>query len=101
MSEISPIIYEVGLGGIIGFITGFFIKKLGKLILFLIGVFTAVLVYLGLKGVLSVNYEELFKLISDSLGLAGSAFSWLIHVIVLLPFVASFAMGFLVGFKLG
>ncbi|MEM2537577.1 MAG: FUN14 domain-containing protein [Candidatus Bathyarchaeia archaeon] len=102
MSDIlSPIIYELGLGGICGFIIGFSIKKLGKLILFLIGLFAAILVYLGLKGVLNVNYEALFKLVSDLLGAAGSAFSWLIHTIILLPFAASFAAGFIVGFKLG
>lgn len=102
MSEVlPPIIYELGLGGIGGFIVGFAIKKLSKFMLVLIGLFIAFLVYLGLKGVLSVNYEALFKFISDLLGMAASAFSWFIHAIALLPLAASFAAGFLVGFKLG
>jgi len=98
---LSPIFYELGLGGFSGFIVGFFVKKLGKLILVLVGLFVTVLVYLGLRGVLSVNYEMLFKLISDFLGKVGGAFSWLIHTIILLPFAASFIVGFLAGFKLG
>jgi uncharacterized membrane protein (Fun14 family) len=102
MSEVlTPIVYELGLGGIGGFIVGFAIKKLSKLILFLIGLFILVLIYLGVKGVISVNYEALFAFISDLFGAASSALSWLVHTIALLPFAASFIAGFLIGFKLG
>ncbi|MEM2439818.1 MAG: FUN14 domain-containing protein [Candidatus Bathyarchaeia archaeon] len=102
MSDILPtIIYELGLGGLGGFLMGFALKKLSKLILFLVGLFIAFLVYLNIKGVLSLNYEALFNFISDLLGAAGSAFSWLVHTIALLPFAASFVVGFLIGLKLG
>jgi uncharacterized membrane protein (Fun14 family) len=98
---LPPIVYELGLGGFLGFIVGFSVKKLGKLILVLAGLFVTVLVYLGLRGVLSVNYDALFRLLSDLLGKVSGAFSWLIHTIILLPFAASFIAGFLAGFKLG
>ncbi|MBS7607969.1 MAG: FUN14 domain-containing protein [Candidatus Bathyarchaeia archaeon] len=102
MSDVlPPIIYELGLGGLGGFIIGFTIKKLSKLILFLLGLFIVFLVYLNIKGVLSLNYEALFSFISELLGTAGSAFSWLVHTIALLPFAASFVAGFLLGLKLG
>jgi len=102
MSEILPsIVYELGLGGVCGFIIGFAVKKLSKLILFLLGLFVALLVYLHIKGVLSLNYEALFNFISELLGTVGNAFSWFIHTIALLPFAASFVVGFLIGFKLG
>ncbi|MCS7124637.1 MAG: hypothetical protein NZ932_04385 [Candidatus Bathyarchaeota archaeon] len=102
MSEfLSPIIYELGLGGIGGFIIGFAVKKLSKLAIFLLGLFTAFLVYLGLKGVLSLNYEALFSFLSGLLGTVSHAFSWLIHTVALLPFAASFVAGFFIGLKLG
>lgn len=102
MSDVlPPIIYELGLGGIGGFIVGFAVKKLSKLILILTGLFTAFLIYLGLKGVLSLNYEALFNFISDLLGTASGALSWIIHTVALLPFAASFVAGFLIGLKLG
>lgn len=102
MSDIlPPIVYELGLGGLGGFIIGFAIKKLSKLILVLIGLFIAFLVYLGLKGVLSLNYDALFEFINELLGTASNTLSWLIHTIALLPFAASFVAGFLMGLKLG
>lgn len=102
MSGILPsILYELGLGSLGGFIIGFAIKKLSKLILFLLGLFVLFLVYLNVKGVLSLNYEALFSFISELLGAVGGAFSWLVHTIALLPFAASFVAGFLLGLKLG
>lgn len=102
MSEVlPPIVYELGIGGIGGFIVGFALKKLSKLILLLIGLFIAVLIYLEVKGVISVNYEALLTFMGNLLGLASNALSWLIHTIALLPFAASFIAGLLIGLKLG
>jgi uncharacterized membrane protein (Fun14 family) len=102
MSEIiSPLAYQLGVGGIGGFIVGFAIKKLSKLILFLIGIFLIILLYLGTSGVISINYDSLFNALAGLLGFAGQAASWLIGLISLLPFVGSFVVGFLLGFKLG
>lgn len=102
MSEIiSPLAYQFGVGGVGGFIVGFFIKKISKLILFLIGVFLMLLIYLGASGVISVNYDELFNALAGLFSFAGQAASWLIGIISLLPFVGSFIAGFLLGFKIG
>jgi uncharacterized membrane protein (Fun14 family) len=103
MSEIFPsIIFQLGVGGIGGFILGFTLKKLSKLIVLLIGFFI-VLLYLGMKGIISVsiNYDALFEAISNFFHWAGSALSWLAHVVALLPFAGSFIAGFLLGLKLG
>jgi len=102
MSEIFPsIIFQLGVGGIGGFILGFTLKKLSKLILLLIGFFVVVLLYLGMKGVISINYGALFEAISNFFHWAGSAISWLTHVVALLPFAGSFIAGFLLGLKFG
>jgi len=104
MSEVFPsIIFQLGVGGIGGFILGFSLKKLSRLILLLIGLFIVVLLYLGMKGIIhvSINYDALFKALSDFFRWAGSAMSWLTSVVALLPFTGSFIAGFLLGLKLG
>jgi uncharacterized membrane protein (Fun14 family) len=102
MSEfISPLAFQLGVGGIGGFVVGFAIKKLSKLVLVLIGLFLLALIYLGARGIININYDTLWSGLSSLLGLAGSAFSWLVGVISLLPFAGSFLVGFLLGLKLG
>jgi len=102
MSEIiSPLAYQLGLGGIGGFIVGFAVKKLSKLIAIVIGLFIIALIYLSTQGIISINYERLFDSLKNALGLAGQAAEWFISVISLLPFMGSFVVGFLLGFKLG
>jgi len=98
---ISPLAFQLGIGGIGGFIVGFAIKKLSKLILILIGLFIALLIYLGAQGVIDINYGALWDAVSGLVSWAGSALSWLIGVLSLLPFAASFVAGFLLGLKLG
>jgi len=102
MSEfISPLAFQLGVGGVGGFVVGFAIKKLSKLVLVLIGLFLLALIYLGARGIINIDYDALWSGLSSLLGLAGSAFSWLIGVISLLPFAGSFLVGFLLGLKLG
>jgi uncharacterized membrane protein (Fun14 family) len=102
MSEIvSPLVFQLGIGGVGGFIVGFALKKLSKLVLFLTGLFILALIYLSTQGIINVNYASLFNALSGLIGSAGSAFSWLVGVISLLPFAGSFIAGFLIGLKIG
>jgi uncharacterized membrane protein (Fun14 family) len=102
MSEIvSPVVFQLGVGGVGGFVVGFALKKLSKLILVLIGVFIIALIYLATQGVINIDYAALWSGLANLIGLAGTAFSWIVGVISLLPFAASFIAGFLLGLKLG
>jgi len=102
MSEIFPSLgYQLGIGGIGGFIVGYALKKLSKLIVIVLGLFIAALLYLGVQGIISINYDALWNALANSLGMAQSAFSWIVGLISLLPFAGSFIVGFLLGFKLG
>jgi uncharacterized membrane protein (Fun14 family) len=102
MSEIFPSLgYQLGIGGVGGFIVGFAFKKLSKLIVIVLGLFIVALLYLGVQGIISINYSALWSALANSLGLAESAFSWIVGLISLLPFAGSFVVGFLLGFKLG
>lgn len=102
MSEVlSPLVYQLGIGGIGGFIVGYAIKKLSKLIVVLIGLFIIALLYLGTSGIISINYEKLWGALADALSFAGQVALWLIGFVSLLPFTGSFIAGFALGLKLG
>ncbi len=102
MSEIAtPLVFQLGTGAVGGFVVGYAIKKVAKLIVVLIGIFLLALIYLSSQGILAVNYDKLFDAISDGLGGAGSAVGWLTPIIAHLPFAGSFLAGFFLGFKMG
>jgi len=102
MSEIvSPLVFQLGLGAVGGFVVGFALKKLAKLFIVLIGIFVIVLLYLGTSNVISINYNALWSTIAGWLGGAASAASWLVGLISLLPFIGSFLVGFVLGLKIG
>jgi uncharacterized membrane protein (Fun14 family) len=102
MSEvISPLVYQFGIGGVGGFIVGYAIKKISKLAAILIGLIILLLLYLSTQGIISINFEALFNAVSGLFGSAGQAASWLVGVISIIPFMGSFVVGFLLGFKLG
>ncbi len=102
MSAVLPsVVYQLGVGGVGGFIVGYAVKKLSKLIVILIGLFIIALLYLGTSGMISINYEKLWNALDGLLDFAGQAASWLIGLISLLPFMGSFIAGFVLGFKLG
>ena len=102
MSEIlSPLVFQLGVGGIGGFIIGYAVKKISKIIAVIIGLFVIALLYLSTSGIVSINYGALWDAMGGWLGGAGQAASWLVSVISLIPFAGSFIVGFLLGFKLG
>jgi uncharacterized membrane protein (Fun14 family) len=102
MSEIiAPVVYQLGLGAVGGFIIGFALKKIAKLFIVVLGIFILALLYLGVGNIISINFGALWNAISGWLGGAGQAASWLIGLISLIPFIGSFMVGFFFGFKLG
>ena len=102
MSEVlTPVIYELGLGAVGGFVVGYALKKIAKIFLIVIGIFIAALLYLGASDIISINFGALWDAVGGWLGGAGAAASWLVGLIAILPFVGSFGLGFFLGFKLG
>ena len=101
MSALTPLSYQLGLGGIGGFIAGYALKKLMKIVAVIIGLFILALVYLGYQGIITINYGELGNAVSGALGLSGQTAEWLVPVIAHLPFAGAFGLGFFLGFKMG
>ena len=64
MSEIlTPVVYELGLGAVGGFVVGYALKKIAKIFLIVIGIFIAALLYLGARDIISINFGALWSAI--------------------------------------
>ena len=98
---LSPIMFQFGVGGIGGFIVGFAIKKISKLIAILMGIFIAFLLYMATQGIITVNFEALWDALAGLLTFAEESAVWFIGFISLLPFMGSFIAGLFLGLKIG
>ena len=102
MSEaLNPIIYQLGIGSILGFFVGYAVKKLTKMVAILAGGFAVLLIYLGYEDVISVNYDKLAKMLENLMGTASQTSNLLTPLIAHLPFAGSFIAGVAAGLKLG
>ena len=58
-SNFSPLLTTIGFGGLAGFLIGFIIKKLTKILAIIAGIFLAALTYLGAQGIVNINWDKL------------------------------------------
>jgi uncharacterized membrane protein (Fun14 family) len=58
-NSFSPVLTTVGFGGIVGFLIGFVIKKLFKILAIVAGIFFAALLYLEQQEIVNVNWDKL------------------------------------------
>jgi uncharacterized membrane protein (Fun14 family) len=97
MVLLSPIVDFLVIGGIAGYFTGYFIKRLLHLAL-TIGVFAFVFIYLAHMNAIDLNLEELGATVTKYadvfLGRLGFA-----ALVSSLPFVGSFGVGFVLGLQ--
>jgi len=102
MSEVlTPVVFQLGVGGFLGFFVGYAVKKMTKILAVLIGIGALILIYLGYQGIISINYDKLTQLVEQLLGTASQASTMLAPIIANLPFAGSFLAGLAVGVKLG
>jgi len=102
MSEVfSPILYQLGAGGILGFIVGYAVKKVIKILAVIAGLFALVLIYLGYTDIISVNYTKLVEAVEGLMGGLGGASQLVSPIVASLPFAGSFLVGAALGLKKG
>jgi uncharacterized membrane protein (Fun14 family) len=58
-TNFSPLLTTVGFGRLIGFLIGFVIKKLFKILAIIAGIFLAALMYLEQQGILNINWDKI------------------------------------------
>lgn len=99
MSEaLGSFVTQFGAGGIGGFLVGYAIKKIVKIIGFLLGLSVLLLFYLEHVGVISVNYG---KLAEATAGVLQSAVEVLPAIVGYLPMATSFTGGLALGVMKG
>lgn len=97
MSEsLTPIIYQLGTGGIGGFLLGFLIKKVLKIAL-MIGGFALVFFYFAFDNVIEVNYAQLSARVAE---IATAASQFLSPLLSNISFSGSLILGVIAGFML-
>jgi uncharacterized membrane protein (Fun14 family) len=104
IENIESIATSAGLGGITGFLLGYFLRKIIKIILFAVGGLLALLMYLQYQGLITINMaraESYFVEIINTLSNSGETWN---HIIPLgaadlgIPLTSSMAVGFTAGF---
>jgi uncharacterized membrane protein (Fun14 family) len=116
-TNLTPFLSSVGFGGIIGFLVGFMLKKVMKILAVVAGVFFAALLYLQSQGILNIHWDKLqitfqgiVSTITAALTTLSAGGSMSIPGIVLpttmtslgIPLTTgSAAMGFTIGFMKG
>jgi uncharacterized membrane protein (Fun14 family) len=98
-SIFTPLMTQFGVGGIGGLCVGYAVKKVAKLVAFVLGVGFLGLQYLAYKGIISINYGSLEAWASDLIKGAGFLEGILIAMITNLPFASSFMVGLTIGLK--
>lgn len=99
MSQIlTPFIYQTGAGVATGFLVGYAIKKVLKILMIIFGLGFVAVSYLGLSGIMNINYEKMASAIS---GLITRASGFLSTTIGSLPFTSTFLAGIFIGMMKG
>jgi len=97
-SVVYPLICPLTIGGIGGFFAGYAVKKVLKIAIIL-GVFVFALTYMVYTNVISIDTNQLTGTLSEFADRVGSF--GLMPLVSTLPFIASFAVGFIFGIKRG
>jgi len=92
---------QLAIGGLVGFLIGFGLKKATKIALVLAGIFFVALAYLEYNQFVIVNYEQLELAINGLLQKAGANLSLPSFLTMNLPLLASFGAALAFGFKKG
>ncbi len=98
---LTPLLTQLGVGGIGGLCVGYALKKVAKLTAILIGLAFLTLELLAYYGIININYGPLTEWANGVIGGVGAFEGVLSTIIGNLPFASSFVVGFAIGVKLG
>jgi len=97
MSDLIPL----GMLGVTGFLVGYAIKKLVKLLLFCAGLFLLALISLEYAGAIKIYYDKLGEVVVNALNSMQGVLPEILPVLSSLLHSISFASGFLLGLMKG
>jgi len=96
---LTPVVGYAAVGGVIGFASGYALKKGAKFAVLLLGLGFILLEYLQLKGAVTIDYDSLRALGMSLLGKLSEIQHMLVSVGI--PIGASFIAGFSLGLYKG
>lgn len=96
--SLAPIVFQVVLGGVGGFLIGYAIRKVLKIAL-IVGVVVFTLILLASANIIDVDYSGLAETTTSFLNAINPALSLITPLLAHVPFIASFVFGFIMGFK--
>lgn len=99
-----PILEQLGFGVVAGFVAGYALKKVGKLLAIVLGVFFVGLQLLAWSGYLTVEWGRVQQDVEPLFATESLNAFWRSLVSVLtynVPFAAAFVPGFLLGIRRG
>ncbi len=86
---LTPLLTQLGVGGIAGLCTGYALKKIGKFIALILGIAFIGLELLAYKGIISINYSALQEWANGVIGQVARRRVVLTVIIGNLPFAAA------------
>jgi len=100
-SLLTPLVAQLGVGGLGGLCVGYAIKKVAKIVAVVVGLFFLGLEYLAYEGIINIDYVGLESWANNAVEGAGALEGVLTAMIANLPFAASFVVGLTMGLKMG
>ncbi len=100
-SFLTPLVTQLGVGGIIGLCIGFALKKIAKIAAAIIGVFSLGLIYMESQGIIAVDWLGVETWGNTALAGLGQAEGALGTFLANLPIAGGAVVGFALGIKWG
>jgi len=98
---LTPLAGEISIGGIGGFLAGWALKKVAKMVAVIIGLAFLGLQYLAYENIIQINYGALQDWANKLAGQAAGTQTIVTDFIVHAPFGAAFIVSFYLGFQKG
>ena len=94
----TPLLFQLCIGGIGGFLIGYAIRKVVKIALIL-GTIVFSLIFLAYTNVINVDYGGLAEIVSSFVNAVNPALNLLTPLLAHIPFIFSLILGLILGFK--
>lgn len=104
LSAALPWVQQISFGAVAGFVAGYALKKIGKLVAVIIGVIFIIIQLLAWTGFLSVNWGVVQEAVEPLLETESldSAWNGLLRILTYnIPFAAAFVPAFILGVRRG
>jgi uncharacterized membrane protein (Fun14 family) len=96
--SLAPILFQISIGGIGGFLIGFVMRKLGKVAIIL-GVVVFSMIFLAYTNIIDVDYNRLSETASNLINSINPTLDMFTPLLAHTTFIVSFIFGLIIGFK--